>query len=48
MCAFSKQKKHLPQYLAGDPYVHVGHWFEPMEKNKHFLCDAGVETSAEA
>ena len=48
MYAFWKCKKHLPQPLAGDPYVQVGHWFEPMEKNKHFLYDFGVETSADA
>lgn len=48
VCAFWKQKKYLPQSLAGYPYVQAGHWFEPMEKNKHFLGDSGVETSAEA
>lgn len=48
VCAFWKQKKHLPQSPAGYPYVQAGHWFEPTEKNKHSLGDSGVKTSAEA
>lgn len=48
MCASWKHKKHLPQPPAGDPYVRVGHWFEPIEKNKHALCGFEIESSAEA
>ena len=39
MHAFWKKKTHLPQPLAGDPCVQAQHWFEPKEKNKHFLND---------